>query len=118
MSAMNITRSVYTSHHIQERNNFQVGETASLSKKMSKRDIQAFAALTGDINPFHLDEEYARETPFKSCIAHGMLIAGFISAALGTQLPGPGAIYISQQLRFTAPVRAGDTVTVVVQVSA
>lgn len=88
----------------------QVGQTASRNKSVSVADIAAFAELSGDHNPVHLDEGYAATTMFKSPIAHGMLSAGHISAVLGMELPGPGAIYISQSLAFKAPVRPGDTV--------
>lgn len=75
-----------------------------------------FAGVTGDVNPAHINESYANATPFKTRIAHGMLSAGLISAVLGTQLPGPGSIYAAQTLRFTAPVRIGDTITAVATV--
>ena len=81
-------------------------------------DIVLFAGVSGDTNPVHLDDEYAAGTPFKGRIAHGMLTAAFISAVLGTILPGPGAIYMSQSLRFKAPVRPGDTVRARARVTA
>jgi 3-hydroxybutyryl-CoA dehydratase len=87
-----------------------VGQSVSLSKTVSESDIIAFADVTGDNNPVHLDADYAATTPFKSRIAHGMLSAGYISAVIGTKLPGPGAIYMSQSLKFKAPVRIGDQV--------
>ena len=86
------------------------GMTAVFSKTVTEADIVLFAGVSGDTNPVHLDEEYARPTMFKGRIAHGMLTAGFISAVFGTKLPGPGCIYMSQSLKFKAPVRAGDTV--------
>ena len=86
------------------------GQSAEISHVVTDADIRAFAAVTGDENPVHLDEAYAAQTRFKGRIAHGMLAAGFISAAIGTRLPGPGAIYISQSMRFRAPVRIGDEV--------
>jgi 3-hydroxybutyryl-CoA dehydratase len=89
----------------------QVGERASLTKTVSEADIYMFAGITGDLNPLHVNEEYAKTTIFKGRVAHGILTAGLISAVLGTKLPGPGAIYLSQTLRFTAPVRIGDTIT-------
>lgn len=95
-----------------------VGQTAELARTVSASDIDAFAAVTGDTNPVHLDEAYAAATPFKGRIAHGMLSAGYISAVLGTQLPGPGAIYVSQTLNFRRPVRIGDAVTAEVKVTA
>lgn len=96
---------------VSPRQTFTVGEEASLSKTISEQDVATFARLTGDVNPVHLDEEYARSTRFAGRIAHGMLTAGLISAVLGTRLPGPGGIYLGQTLKFTAPVRLGDTVT-------
>jgi 3-hydroxybutyryl-CoA dehydratase len=86
------------------------GLSASHSKTVTAADIESFAELSGDTNPVHLDEAYALTTPFKARIAHGMLSVGFISAVLGTKLPGPGAVYMSQTLRFKAPVKIGDTV--------
>lgn len=86
------------------------GMTADFAKTVTEADIDLFAQVTGDNNPIHLDEEYAAGTMFKGRIAHGMLSAGFISAVIGTRLPGPGGIYLSQTLKFRAPVRIGDTV--------
>lgn len=103
---------------ITPRNSFTIGEKASLARAVSEADIVDFARISGDTNPVHLDEEYARTTRFAGRIAHGMLAVGFISATLGTRLPGPGAIYLSQTLKFTAPVRAGDTITTTVEVIA
>ena len=88
----------------------QVGQKASLAKVLTEADIVAFADASGDCNPIHLDEAYAVATPFGGRIAHGMLTAGVVSALLGTRLPGPGCIYLSQTLRFRAPVRPGDEV--------
>ena len=102
----------------EERSQFAVGEEAFLTKTITQEDIQAFARISGDTNPLHLDEDYARSTRFGGRIAHGLLVAGLISAVLGTKLPGPGAIYLGQELRFTAPVRPGDTVTARVRVEA
>jgi 3-hydroxybutyryl-CoA dehydratase len=96
---------------IKERTSFTVGEEAILSKLVSDDDIKAFARISGDDNPVHMNDDYAKGTMFGGRIAHGMLVAGLISAVLGTMLPGPGAIYLSQQLRFCAPVRPGDHVT-------
>ncbi|HEX5128052.1 MAG TPA: MaoC/PaaZ C-terminal domain-containing protein [Rhodocyclaceae bacterium] len=90
----------------------QIGESASLTRTIREQDIQLFAALSGDINPAHLDAEYARSTPFGDVIAHGMLGGALISTVLGTQLPGPGTIYVDQQIRFSRPVKIGDTLTV------
>lgn len=95
----------------------RIGDFAEFTKTISESDIYLFAGLTGDLNPAHINEEYARNTFFKTRIAHGILQAGFISAAIGMQLPGPGTIYIRQELNFLAPVRIGDTITARVEVS-
>ena len=95
-----------------------IGQTASLGKTISEADILMFAAVSLDTNPVHLNEEAAKASIFGTRIAHGMLSAGLISAVLGTQLPGPGTLYMSQQLRFRAPVKIGDTVTATVEVTA
>ncbi|HNR52157.1 MAG: (R)-specific enoyl-CoA hydratase [Deltaproteobacteria bacterium ADurb.BinA179] len=95
----------------------KIGDYAEFAKTIAEADIYLFAGLTGDLNPAHVNEEYARETFFKTRIAHGILQAGFISAAIGMQLPGPGTIYIRQELNFLAPVRIGDTVTARVEVA-
>jgi 3-hydroxybutyryl-CoA dehydratase len=95
-----------------------VGQSAERTVTVSQADIEAFAAVSGDTNPLHLDEAYALTTPFKGRIAHGMLLAGYISALMGTELPGPGSIYASQSLVFKRAVRAGDAVTVRVRVEA
>lgn len=93
-----------------------VGECASTSKTISEADVYLFAGITGDLNPAHVNEQYAGETRFGGRIAHGMLSAGLISAVIGMQLPGPGTIYMGQDLKFLAPVRIGDTVTATVTV--
>ncbi len=102
---------------IRERTHFDIGEEASLTRTISEADVTAYARISGDENPIHLDETYAQGTRFGGRIVHGMLIAGLISAILGNRLPGPGAIYVSQVLRFTAPVRPGETVTACVRVT-
>ncbi len=94
----------------------EVGMEASFAKTVSEADIIAFAEVTGDKNPVHLDAEYAAKTIFKEKIAHGMLTAGYISAVFGMEMPGPGAIYVSQTLNFRAPVREGDRVVAKVRV--
>jgi len=94
------------------------GQSASLSRTVTDADVQAFAAVTGDTNPVHLDEEYARRTRFGGRIAHGMLAAGLISAVIGTRLPGPGSIYLGQTLRFVKPVYLDDTITATVTITA
>lgn len=95
-----------------------IGQTASLTKTVTEADISLFAGATGDFNPLHIDEEFAKRTRFGERIAHGFLTAGLISAVLGTRLPGPGSIYLSQSLNFHKPVRIGDTITATVEVSA
>ena len=87
-----------------------VGQSADYRRTVSEADISAFAEISGDRNPVHLDQDYAEETMFKGRIAHGMLSGAYISTVIGMKLPGPGAIYMSQSLRFRAPVRIGDEV--------
>jgi 3-hydroxybutyryl-CoA dehydratase len=94
-----------------------VGMTETFSKTVSSSDVVGFAEVTGDRNPIHLSEHFAARTTFGTRIAHGLYTASLISALLGTRLPGPGAIYISQTLNFRAPVRIGDTVAVTITVS-
>lgn len=94
----------------------EVGQKASFTKTVTEADVYNFAGVTGDFNPAHMNEEYAKNTAFKTRIAHGMLSAGFISAVLGTKLPGPGTIYLNQDLRFTKPVQFGDTITATITV--
>ena len=94
-----------------------VGQSAERVRVVGEADIVAFADVTGDTNPVHLDADYAAATSFGQRIAHGMLSAGYISAVLGTPLPGPGAIYLSQSLRFKRPVKIGDEVVAQVTVT-
>ena len=94
----------------------QVGDVAELAKTVTESDIALFAGVTGDFNAVHIDAEAAKKSVFGERVAHGMLSAGFISAVLGMRLPGSGSIYLSQTLRFTKPVRIGDTVTARVEV--
>lgn len=93
-----------------------IGDSAELSKTVTAEDIELFAKATGDFNPIHLDQAYAEKTFFKGRIAHGLLSVGFISAILGNILPGHGTIYLSQEVKFLAPVRIGDTITARVEV--
>ena len=93
-----------------------VGMSAEFAKTITEADILLFGAATGDNQALHFDEEYAAKTQFKGRIAHGILSAGLISAALGNRLPGPGAVYVAQTLRFKAPVRAGDTLRATVTI--
>ncbi|MGQ0672310.1 MAG: MaoC family dehydratase [Hyphomicrobium sp.] len=102
-----------TGHYYED---LKVGQEASMAKTVGEADIVAFASMSGDRNPVHLDAAYAAGTMFKERIAHGMLSAAYISAVFGMDLPGPGAIYISQTLNFKAPVKIGDTVTTTVRV--
>jgi 3-hydroxybutyryl-CoA dehydratase len=95
---------------------FQPGNTASRTTTITDEMIRAFAALTGDSNPVHLDDTYAAGTRFGRRIAHGMIAASLISAALANDLPGPGTVYLSQTLQFKAPVFPGDTITTTVEV--
>jgi 3-hydroxybutyryl-CoA dehydratase len=88
----------------------KVGMQATVSRTITETDLRNFSGVSGDTNPMHLNEEFARQTPFGGCIVHGMLTASLISAVIGTKLPGPGCVYMSQTLRFLAPVRVGDTV--------
>ena len=95
----------------------EVGQSAEFSKTVTEADVVLYAGITGDVNPVHIDHEAARKSIFRGPVAHGMLSAGFISTVLGTRLPGPGTVYLSQSLRFVAPVRIGDTLTARVEVT-
>lgn len=94
-----------------------INDFAEFTKTVSESDVYLYAGVTGDFNPAHINEQYAQKTFFKTRIAHGMLSAGFISAVLGTRLPGPGTVFIRQELNFLAPVRIGDTITARAEVS-
>lgn len=95
----------------------EVGMLEVFAKTVTEADIVNFAGFSGDTNPVHINEEFASGTMFKTRIAHGMLSAAFISTVIGTKLPGPGCIYVSQALRFKAPVRIGDTVSAVCSIT-
>jgi acyl dehydratase len=95
-----------------------IGQTASYTKSVSEKDIQLFAAVSGDVNPVHLDAEFAAATMFGERIAHGMFTGALVSAALALELPGPGCIYLGQNLSFRAPVLIGDTITINLEVTA
>lgn len=95
----------------------QVGDSASFTKTVSEHDVYTYAGVSGDFNPAHVNAVEAQKGMFGKRIAHGMLSAGFISTVLGTQLPGPGTIYMGQELRFTKPVFFGDTITATVTVA-
>ena len=90
---------------------YRIGQIATISKTVSDKDVKQFAKLVGDENPIHIDDEFAKKTQFGKRIAHGMLGASLISAVLGMKLPGPGVIYLSQFLQFTAPIFIGDKIT-------
>jgi acyl dehydratase len=92
------------------------GDRAAITRVVEPRDIGAFVEAVGDLNPVHSDPAYAASTPFRTPIAPGIYTAGLVSAVIGTQLPGPGAIYLSQSLKFVKPVRAGDEITAQVEV--
>lgn len=94
----------------------QIGDKDSFTKTISEYDIVQFARLTGDFNPVHLDQEYAKQTPFKERIAHGILSGSIISTVLGMRLPGPNTIYLSQNFKFLEPVKIGDTIQANVEV--
>lgn len=94
----------------------KIGDKASMSKTITETDVYLYAGITGDLNPLHINEETAKNFMFKGRIAHGMLTAGLISTVLAMYLPGPGTIYMGQELKFVAPVRFGDTITAKVEV--
>ncbi|HEY6104023.1 MAG TPA: MaoC family dehydratase [bacterium] len=96
---------------------YQIGEKARVTKTISEADVYAFAGITGDFNPLHVDAEFARRSRFGERIAHGLLTAGLISTVLGMKLPGPGGIFLSQTLKFVRPVRLGDTITATAEVT-
>ena len=116
-----LTRQLLKEQHVTNQHGYyledlSIGMVSSYKKTITAEDIEAFAAVTGDSNPVHLDADYAATTPFKARIAHGMMSAGLISTVLGTQLPGPGCIYLDQQIKFRAPVFIDDTVVATVTV--
>ncbi len=95
-----------------------IGQSAQYQRTLSRQDVQLFAACSGDLNPLHLDPDYAAGTPFGQPIGHGMWTGALVSAAIATRLPGPGSVYRSQSLNFKQPVYIGDAVTVTLTVSA
>src|SRR4051812_8944428 len=97
-------------HYIED---LTVGQAASYTRPINEAGIQQFGAVSGDLNPLHFDEDYAKTTIFRGRIAHGMLSASFLSTVLGTQLPGAGSIFLNATIRFKAPVRIGDTVVAI-----
>jgi len=94
----------------------RIGDTAQFSNRVTENELEHFAQATGDFNPVHFDQAYAENTLFKERIAHGILSIGFISALFGNIFPGPGTIYLTQEVKFLAPVRIGDTITAKVEV--
>ena len=94
-----------------------ISDTATYTRLITNQEVEAFAAISGDHNPLHLDPEYAATTAFGECIAHGMLTGALISAAIAMQLPGPGSVYLSQNIQFRAPVFLGATLTVTLEVT-
>lgn len=108
-----MTSTLYQVHAFED---LAIGQRESLMRTVMERDISLFADLSGDANPIHLCDRYAAGTKFGQRIAHGMLTASLVSALLGTRLPGPGAVYLSQTLNFLAPVKIGDVVTAQVEV--
>ena len=97
-------------------NEIKMGDKALVEKTISESDVYLFAGITGDLNPAHVNQKQAEQSMFKGRIAHGILVTGLISTCLGMHLPGPGTIYLSQQVKFTAPVHIGDTITAEVEV--
>ena len=94
----------------------KIGDYALLEKTFSKEDTISYSAVSKDANPIHIDDYYAKKSRFNKCIVQGMLVAGLISGAIGTKLPGPGSIYLEQQVKFLAPVFLGDSITAIVTV--
>ena len=95
---------------------FNIGESSSLTKEIRSEDLEMFAKVSLDTNPIHLDEEYAKNTPFGRRIAHGMISAGLISATLANKLPGQGTVYLAQEIKFSKPVFLGDSITAQVEI--
>lgn len=97
---------------------FEIGQSASITRTITEADVAEFARLSGDYNPIHVDADYAKRTRFGGRIGHGMLTGALVSAVLGTKLPGPGGIFLSQTMKFLKPVRIGDTITTTATVTA
>ncbi len=95
---------------------YKVGDAAEMTKVFAEEDVYLFAGITGDRNPVHISKEFAARTRFRERIVHGILTAGLVSAAIGTKLPGPGCLYLSQRLEFLGPVRIGDEITARVEI--
>ena len=95
---------------------YYIGQNVVISREVKKEDVERFAELSGDFNPIHLDESYAKETRFGRCIAHGMLSGAYISAILGTEFPGEGTVYISQNLKFLKPIYIGEMIKIKIEI--
>lgn len=93
-----------------------VGQNITINRKVKKEDVEKFAELSGDYNPIHLDENYAKETRFGKCIAHGMLSGAYISSILGTDFPGEGTVYVSQNLKFVRPIYIGADIKIKLEI--
>lgn len=100
-----------------EINEIKIGMSESYSQTISEADVKAYAGISGDRNPVHMDDEYAEKSRYKKRIAHGMISSSFFSALFGTKLPGPGCVYVNQSLNFKRPVYIGDTVTAIITVT-
>lgn len=112
--SVNFCMREYTEYCLED---LEVGMTASLKKTVTTEDVTLFAELTGDNNPIHIDPDYAAQSPFQAPIVHGMFGAALISAVAGTQLPGPGSIYMNQTMKFKAPIYINDTAEAVVTIT-
>lgn len=113
---MNNSKPIQRSQTGKSIETLKIGDCIKLEEQITEEDVRKFAQITGDFNPVHIDEDYAKKTPFNSRICHGMHSASFISKAIGMYLPGPGTIYLSQEIKFLAPVRINEKITIIVSV--